>query len=62
MMKAMIKAVKSKIEDPAGPSGEVVPEGLNGPFKALGLQGLTALAPVLVAALATEEPLEGRIR
>ena len=57
MMKAMIKAVKFKIEDPAGPSGEVVPEGLNGPFKALGLQGLTALAPVLVAALATEEPL-----
>ncbi len=57
MMKAMIKAVKLKIEDPSAPSAEAVPEGLNGPFKALGLQGLTALAPVLVAALATEEPL-----
>ena len=29
----------------------------NGPFGALGLEGLEALAPVLVAALATEEPL-----
>ena len=54
MMKAMIKAVKLKIEDPSAPSAEAVPEGLKGPFKALGLQGLTALAPVLVAALATE--------
>jgi hypothetical protein len=29
----------------------------DGPFKALGLQGLGEIAPVLVAALTTEEPL-----
>ena len=30
---------------------------LNSPFKRLGLQGLEGIAPILVAALATEEPL-----
>jgi MoxR-like ATPase len=37
--------------------GEAVSAKPSGPFKALGLQGLDLLAPVLVAALATEEPL-----
>jgi MoxR-like ATPase len=53
----MPKAAKAKIEDPAVQPVEVVSGRPSGPFKALGLQGLTALAPVLVAALATEEPL-----
>ena len=53
----MPRALKAKIEDPAVQPVEVASARPSGPFKALGLQGLTALAPVLVAALATEEPL-----
>lgn len=53
----MPRAAKVKIEDPAALPVEVVSVKPSGPFKALGLQGLSALAPVLVAALATEEPL-----
>ena len=53
----MTRVVEAKIEDPAVQPAEVVSARPSGPFKALGLQGLTGLAPVLVAALATEEPL-----
>jgi len=42
------KIQNEKLEQP------IVPDG---PFKRLGLHGLEALAPILVAALATEEPL-----
>ena len=42
---------------PAAVVGPPSPTKLAGPFKRLGLQGLDAIAPVLLAALATEEPL-----
>ena len=45
---------------PAATDGEGTPQSpaaLDGPFKRLGLHGLERLAPILVAALATEEPL-----
>ena len=47
---------KKKIQIKSPQSAELVSAKPNGPFKALGLQGLNGLAPVLVAALATEEP------
>jgi len=55
----MPRISRAKIEPPtidrqAEPERPVVPDG---PFKRLGLHGLEGLAPILVAALATEEPL-----
>ena len=41
---------KARVADPPSTA-------LASPFKRLGLQGLEGIAPVLVAALATEEPL-----
>ena len=46
----MAKATKASL-------AEAPPRTLTSPFKRLGLQGLQGIAPVLVAALATEEPL-----
>ena len=48
---------KAKAKPEPARSEETGSAKRNGPFGALGLQGLDALAPVLVAALATEEPL-----
>ena len=54
----MPRAQRTKIKaEPAARFEEVAPTKPDGPFKALGLQGLANLAPVLVAAFATEEPL-----
>ena len=41
----------------SNPVGRPAHIGLTSPFKRLGLQGLDGIAPVLLAALATEEPL-----
>jgi MoxR-like ATPase len=53
----MPRAVKKIIETLPPPPVESAFPKPDGPFKALGLQGLGELAPVLVAALTTEEPL-----
>jgi hypothetical protein len=53
----MPRAQRAKSKPQPVLSEEIVSAKRNGPFGALGLQGLDALAPVLVAALATEEPL-----
>lgn len=47
---------KKRVQLPPTLQGDAV-SAPDGPFKALGLQGFDALAPVLIAALATEEPL-----
>ena len=53
----MSRFQKAKTElDPVNPE-EAAAARPHGPFRALGLQGLDRLATVLVAALATEEPL-----
>ena len=52
----MPRAQRAKAKPKSAPS-EAGATKHTGPFWALGLQGLDALAPVLVAALATEEPL-----
>ena len=53
----MPRAQRAKSKPGPARSEEIVSATPNGLFGALGLQGLDALAPVLVAALATEEPL-----
>jgi MoxR-like ATPase len=53
----MPRAQRAKSKPQPALSEEIVSAKHNGLFGALGLQGLEALAPVLVAALATEEPL-----
>jgi MoxR-like ATPase len=57
----MAKATKASVvalADEARANLTTVPTGAApGPFKRLGLQGLEGIAPILVAALATEEPL-----
>ena len=57
----MAKATKASLavlaDDAKAKLAEAPPRTLAGPFKRLGLQGLQGIAPVLVAALATEEPL-----
>ncbi len=50
-----VQREKAKVESPQ--SVKVASARPDGPFKALGLQGFKELAPVLLAALATEEPL-----
>src|ERR1035437_6665324 len=56
MVKSATKLVLHTNEPPSTPV-EAPTRALLSPFKRLGLQGLEGIAPVLVAALATEEPL-----
>lgn len=53
---SLLDEKKSKRADPDKPAGNALAQSC-GLFGALGLQGLSTLAPILVAALATEEPL-----
>ena len=56
----MAKAVTKRVVQPDEPHAtltEAPKRALASPFQRLGLQGLEAIAPVLLAALATEEPL-----
>ena len=53
MSKNFNRGAEGEAETPA----DLIEVEAGGPFKALGLQGLDELAPVLIAALATEEPL-----
>ncbi len=56
MARAAKTRAKSAVNAAGGPLA-LAPTNAPGPFKRLGLQGLDGLAPVLVAALTTGEPL-----
>ncbi len=57
MARAAKASVLALADEARAPSAELSSKAPPGPFKRLGLQGLEGIAPVLIAALATEEPL-----